>query len=80
MLTISLSLSELGLGTTPRGLTTVGITPDGRAETAPASNISVTACVTKTWLSKEDLEFLISLAIGGRICPKPDYNHDLSNS
>jgi hypothetical protein len=65
MLPTSLSFSECGFGTTPRGLTTVDMTPVGRAEAAPASTISEIALVTNSQFSYADLEFGISLAIGG---------------
>jgi hypothetical protein len=60
------NLSECGLGTTPRGLTSVGITPDGRAEAAPTFTISAIALETNPWCSNVDLEFGIFFSIGGK--------------
>jgi len=52
---------------TASGLTTMGMTPIGRAEAAPTSTILEIALVTKSWCSNDDLDFNLSLATIGDV-------------
>ena len=64
MLTVSPNLSVRGFRTTPKGLTTQGLSPGGNNVTAFPANISATAPETKSRCSADEGALAIFLANG----------------
>ena len=64
---MSRSFPIRALGTTPKRLTTVGLTPIGRLSIAPALSISAIAARTKSVSSNADSEFFWALGAGAAL-------------